>query len=415
MRLAKRKRPAALVELVAQAESMAGPGRISLTILGEGPERARVERHVREHDLGWVRLPGRVSREELRERYAASDVYLSPARLESFGIAALEARTVGLPVIGRSGSGVGEFVQDGVNGLVVSSDSEMASAIAALQRSPRASPGCAPGTSRTPPEQEWSQVAGWPCASTSGRSRSPGADRLARPMRTNVPGGVHVVGVVESGTAVARAPLGHGADPAHVLAAAGWAASRRTRQRCETTGRSSSPTRDAAGRHTSLGAGGAARRRRRGRRGGRGIPAGRGLCGRDERARRAADAVQLAGPRPGAVGLPGGGLDEGEEPVAGVHREVWEETGQQHRARRAGDGPVAALGGAGAVGGVEDFHAVRIVFAATCSAPGEPVIHDVGGTTSDARWFTRAEVAGLLDELVVAGTGTLSEAVSDTP
>ena len=90
---------------------MAGRGAITLTILGEGPERARVERHVREHDLGWVRLPGRVSREELRERYAASDVYLSPARLESFGIAALEARTVGLPVIGRSGSGVGEFVR----------------------------------------------------------------------------------------------------------------------------------------------------------------------------------------------------------------------------------------------------------------------------------------------------------------
>jgi glycosyltransferase involved in cell wall biosynthesis len=159
MRLAKRKRPAALVDVVARAEAMAGQGAITLTILGEGPERARVERHVREHDLGWVRLPGRVSREELRERYAASDVYLSPARLESFGIAALEARTVGLPVIGRSGSGVGEFVHDGVNGLVVSSDSEMASAIASLATDPARVAEMRTWNVTHSPEQEWSQVA----------------------------------------------------------------------------------------------------------------------------------------------------------------------------------------------------------------------------------------------------------------
>ncbi|MEO7754252.1 MAG: glycosyltransferase, partial [Terracoccus sp.] len=112
MRLAARKRPAALVDLVAAAESVSGAGSLELTILGEGPDRRKVEAHVREHRLDWVSLPGRVTRDELRERYAAADVYLSPVLLESFGIAALEARTVGLPVIGRSGSGVGEFVTD---------------------------------------------------------------------------------------------------------------------------------------------------------------------------------------------------------------------------------------------------------------------------------------------------------------
>jgi glycosyltransferase involved in cell wall biosynthesis len=159
MRLAKRKRPAALIDVVARAEAMAGQGAITLTIFGEGPERSRVERHVREHDLGWVRLPGRVPREELQRRYAASDVYLSPARLESFGIAPLEARTVGLPVIGRSGSGVGEFVQDGVNGLVVSSDSDMASAIASLATDLGRVAVMRAWNVANPPEQEWSQVA----------------------------------------------------------------------------------------------------------------------------------------------------------------------------------------------------------------------------------------------------------------
>jgi glycosyltransferase involved in cell wall biosynthesis len=159
MRLAARKRPAALVELVAEAERLAGSGSVSLTVLGEGPDRRKVEALVRRRGLDWVSLPGRVTRDELRQRYAASDVYLSPARLESFGIAALEARTVGLPVIGRSGSGVGEFVTDGVNGLVVSSDSLMASAIARLAKDPHEVARMRSWNLANPPTQDWSQVA----------------------------------------------------------------------------------------------------------------------------------------------------------------------------------------------------------------------------------------------------------------
>jgi len=159
MRLAARKRPAALVELVAEAERVAGPGSVSLTVLGEGPDRRKVEALVRDRGLDWVSLPGRVSRDELRERYAAADVYLSPARLESFGIAALEARTVGLPVIGRSGSGVGEFVTDGVNGLVVSSDSEMSGAIARLAKDVGEVDRLRRWNVTHPPEQEWARVA----------------------------------------------------------------------------------------------------------------------------------------------------------------------------------------------------------------------------------------------------------------
>ncbi|WP_076261609.1 glycosyltransferase family 4 protein [Intrasporangium flavum] len=158
-RLAARKRPAALVALVERAAALAGPGSLELTVLGEGPDRGRVERYVRDHGLDWVHLPGRVTREELRARYAASDVYLSPARLESFGIAALEARTVGLPVIGRQGSGVGEFVTDGVNGRVVDSDDAMAVAIADLARDPAEVARMRARNLAEPPAQEWSRVA----------------------------------------------------------------------------------------------------------------------------------------------------------------------------------------------------------------------------------------------------------------
>ncbi|MEP7332566.1 MAG: glycosyltransferase [Terracoccus sp.] len=158
MRLAARKRPGALVDLVAEAERRSGRGSLTLTILGEGPDRRKVEASVRDKGLDWVNLPGRVTRDELRERYAASDVYLSPARLESFGIAALEARTVGLPVIGRSGSGVGEFVVDGVNGRVVDSDSAMAAAIAHLAGHPDDVSRMRAQNVAHPPAQRWEAV-----------------------------------------------------------------------------------------------------------------------------------------------------------------------------------------------------------------------------------------------------------------
>ncbi|MDN5795539.1 MAG: glycosyltransferase family 4 protein [Intrasporangium sp.] len=159
MRLAPRKRPVALLDLVRRAADLAGPGSLDLTILGEGPERRRVEARLHGHDLDWVHLPGRVPRDELPGRYAAADLYLSPSRLESFGIAALEARTAGLPVIGRRGSGVGEFVTDGIGGRIVDGDIEMAEVIAALAGDRSAVERMRARNIARPPSQDWPNVA----------------------------------------------------------------------------------------------------------------------------------------------------------------------------------------------------------------------------------------------------------------
>jgi len=134
MRLAARKRPIPLLRLMARARELVPPDiRLELLVLGDGPDRGRVERFVREHGMSsWVDLPGRVPRGELPSRYAGAHVFIAPARLESFGIAALEARVVGLPVVARAGSGVGEFVTDGVNGLLAGDDEGLAAAVARL-------------------------------------------------------------------------------------------------------------------------------------------------------------------------------------------------------------------------------------------------------------------------------------------
>ncbi|PYG00637.1 Glycosyltransferase involved in cell wall bisynthesis [Georgenia satyanarayanai] len=129
-RLAPRKRPAPLVEVVAAAHRRLGPGtggapRVHLTLIGAGPEERRVRALVERlglHDV--VTLTGGLPREELRTRYAAEDVFVAPARLEAFGIAGLEARAAGLPVVAGRGTGPGEYVSDGVDGLLTADRSD---------------------------------------------------------------------------------------------------------------------------------------------------------------------------------------------------------------------------------------------------------------------------------------------------
>src|SRR5674476_1594506 len=79
-------------------------------------------------------ISGRLTRPEIRELYADSAVFLAPAELEAFGIAALEARAAGLAVIARRGSGIEEFVSDEIDGLIVSGDDAMADAVVRLVR-----------------------------------------------------------------------------------------------------------------------------------------------------------------------------------------------------------------------------------------------------------------------------------------
>jgi 8-oxo-dGTP diphosphatase len=98
--------------------------------------------------------------------------------------------------------------------------------------------------------------------------------------------------------------------------------------------------------------------------------------------------------RTGAGGrwnLPGGGLDPGESPAAAVVREVAEETGQVVDDVRLVE--VMSQHWVGpSVRGVEDYHAVRLLHVARCRRPTRPVVHDVGGSTSEARWVPLEEL-----------------------
>ena len=134
MRLATRKRPMTLLRILRAVRRRVPAGiRVSATILGEGPSRPQMESYLQRHDMtSWVSLPGHLPRAEVKHAMASSDVFVAPAVLESFGIAALEAHAAGLPVVGRRGTGLSDFIRDGEGGVLVGSDREMVSVLAGM-------------------------------------------------------------------------------------------------------------------------------------------------------------------------------------------------------------------------------------------------------------------------------------------
>jgi glycosyltransferase involved in cell wall biosynthesis len=134
MRLATRKRPISLLRMLRMLRQQVPSGtEISAVILGDGPSRDSMEGYLERHDMtSWVSLPGHLPRTEVAHAMARSDVFVAPAVLESFGIAALEAHAAGLPVVGRRGTGLSDFIRDGEGGVLVGSDREMAAVLAPM-------------------------------------------------------------------------------------------------------------------------------------------------------------------------------------------------------------------------------------------------------------------------------------------
>ncbi|MFF1819694.1 glycosyltransferase family 4 protein [Kribbella sp. NPDC058245] len=160
MRLTRRKRPLALLQILERVRE-AVPAEVPLraVIAGEGNQEAALVGELRRRGLaGWVELPGRLSRFEIRQLYAAADVYLAPAGLESFGIAALEARSAGLPVVAMASGGVREFIRPGIEGYLVGSDREMADTTAMLLTDPDLLSRISEHNLRTDPAMVWDQV-----------------------------------------------------------------------------------------------------------------------------------------------------------------------------------------------------------------------------------------------------------------
>ena len=101
----------------------------ALLVLGEGPERARLEALARELGVSErVAMPGRVG--DVATLYRRCDVVVHPARWEGFGLAMLEAMLAAKPVVAARAGSAPEIVVEGVTGLLVPPDDPEALAAA---------------------------------------------------------------------------------------------------------------------------------------------------------------------------------------------------------------------------------------------------------------------------------------------
>ena len=407
MRFTPRKRPLAVIDLVRRARAASGAP-ITLEICGGGPLLRLVRAVVAARGWqDWVSLPGRIPREQLIEHYRAADVYLASSRFESFGIAALEGRTVGLPVLALQGSGAEDFVTDGVTGLVRAGDDGLVAGLLELARDRDLLNRLRDHNESVPPEQDWSRIVRDVEReyARAGARTYPGRQETVNHWTVVVEA---VAGDGEScGEVVAAFPLAHGADPVAELHDCGWRVTHGIGVRDDRA----TLTVVLGVAHTAATGGATGPAGRTGAEFDR-APVEEGLSQAEidsavpyqrvaayafVESERGLLLTELSDRtwRPGEWTLPGGGVDPGESALGALHREVWEETDQ-----RLTD--VEFLGvrtshwiGRSPGGRVEDFHAVRLYFRGHCPAPSDPVVHDVDGSTASAAWIPRARLAAV--------------------
>jgi glycosyltransferase involved in cell wall biosynthesis len=94
------------------------PDSFEAVIIGEGPDRARLE-----DEIGYLGLEGRVrlagERRNVPELLAESDIFALASSSEGMPVSVLEAMAAGLPVVASRVGGVPEQVVDGETGLLV--------------------------------------------------------------------------------------------------------------------------------------------------------------------------------------------------------------------------------------------------------------------------------------------------------
>lgn len=91
---------------------------VRLTLVGDGPDRARLEQAAQ--GLGdMVTFTGYLSQAEVADALAQSDICVLPSFAEGVPVILMEAFASGLPVIATQVAGVGELVVDGESGFLV--------------------------------------------------------------------------------------------------------------------------------------------------------------------------------------------------------------------------------------------------------------------------------------------------------
>ncbi len=119
-RLISWKRVDTIIKAVAHIENM------GLVIIGDGPERDRLERIAQDlHVANRVYFAGQRDNAETLALMAACDIFILNSTYEGLPHVVLEAMSLGLPVVATAVGGTPEVVVDGANGVLLDPTKDM--------------------------------------------------------------------------------------------------------------------------------------------------------------------------------------------------------------------------------------------------------------------------------------------------
>ncbi len=94
----------------------------SLTIVGDGEERADLQQLCQDRQINTIRWAGWVAYDHLGAYFQAADVFVLPTLEDTWGMVILESMVFGKAVICSDTAGAAELVVDGDNGYVVNAN-----------------------------------------------------------------------------------------------------------------------------------------------------------------------------------------------------------------------------------------------------------------------------------------------------
>lgn len=134
-RLVEKKGLHVLIESLAEIAT-AVPG-VTLTVVGDGPERAHLARRAKELRVDHrIQFAGAVSNSSLPPYYHDADLFIAPSLAEGLGVVLLEAAASKLPIVASNVGGIPDIVENGITGLLVppGDSAELARAVIRMVR-----------------------------------------------------------------------------------------------------------------------------------------------------------------------------------------------------------------------------------------------------------------------------------------
>jgi glycosyltransferase involved in cell wall biosynthesis len=108
---------------------------LRVLLIGEGEQKQHLKELAKELSVeNIVHFEGSVPHKSIPRYLSMMDIFVMPSLSESFGVSALEAQAMKVPVVATNIGGIPEVVKDGISGLLVKpkDSKELASAIIKL-------------------------------------------------------------------------------------------------------------------------------------------------------------------------------------------------------------------------------------------------------------------------------------------